>query len=164
MKIHLIAIGGSAMHNLALALHFKGYEVSGSDDQIFEPSKSRLAKHELLPNKIGWHEDKITKNIDAIILGMHAKADNPELIRAKKLNLNIYSYPEYIYEQSKNKKRIVIGGSHGKTSITAMILHVLQNMKIDCDYMVGAKLEGFDVMVKLTESAPIIILEGDEYL
>ena len=164
MKIHLIAIGGSAMHNLALALHFKGYEVSGSDDQIFEPSKSRLAKHGLLPNNIGWHEDKITKDIDAIILGMHAKADNPELIRAKKLNLNIYSYPEYIYEQSKNKKRIVIGGSHGKTSITAMILHVLQNMKIDCDYMVGAKLEGFDVMVKLTESAPIIILEGDEYL
>ena len=164
MKIHLIAIGGSAMHNLALALHFKGYEVSGSDDQIFEPSKSRLAKHELLPNKIGWHEDKITKDIDAIILGMHAKADNPELIKAKDLKLNIYSYPEYIYEQSKNKKRIVIGGSHGKTSITAMILHVLQNMKIDCDYMVGAKLEGFDVMVKLTESAPIIILEGDEYL
>ena len=164
MKIHLIAIGGSAMHNLALALHFKGYEVSGSDDQIFEPSKSRLAKHGLLPNNIGWHEDKITKDIDAIILGMHAKADNPELIRAKKLNLNIYSYPEYIYEQSKNKKRIVIGGSHGKTSITAMILHVLQNMKVDCDYMVGAKLEGFDVMVKLTESAPIIILEGDEYL
>ena len=164
MKIHLIAIGGSAMHNLALALHFKGYEVSGSDDQIFEPSKSRLAKHGLLPNKIGWHEDKITKDIDAIILGMHAKADNPELIKAKKLNLNIYSYPEYIYEQSKNKKRIVIGGSHGKTSITAMILHVLENMKIDYDYMVGAKLEGFDVMVKLTESAPIIILEGDEYL
>ena len=164
MKIHLIAIGGSAMHNLALALHFKGYEVSGSDDQIFEPSKSRLAKHGLLPNKIGWHEDKITKDIDAIILGMHAKADNPELIKAKDLKLNIYSYPEYIYEQSKNKKRIVIGGSHGKTSITAMILHVLENMKIDCDYMVGAKLEGFDVMVKLTESAPIIILEGDEYL
>ena len=164
MKIHLIAIGGSAMHNLALALHFKGYEVSGSDDQIFEPSKSRLAKHGLLPNKIGWHEDKITKGIDAIILGMHAKADNPELIKAKDLKLNIYSYPEYIYEQSKNKKRIVIGGSHGKTSITAMILHVLENMKIDCDYMVGAKLEGFDVMVKLTESAPIIILEGDEYL
>jgi len=164
MKIHLIAIGGSAMHNLALALHFKGYEVSGSDDQIFEPSKSRLAKHGLLPNKIGWDEDKITKDIDAIILGMHAKADNPELVKAKDLKLNIYSYPEYIYEQSKNKKRIVIGGSHGKTSITAMILHVLENMKIDCDYMVGAKLEGFDVMVKLTESAPIIILEGDEYL
>ena len=164
MKIHLIAIGGSAMHNLALALHFKGYEVSGSDDQIFEPSKSRLEKHGLLPNKIGWHEDRITKDIDAIILGMHAKADNPELIKAKDLKLNIYSYPEYIYEQSKNKKRIVIGGSHGKTSITAMILHVLENMKIDCDYMIGAKLEGFDVMVKLTESAPIIILEGDEYL
>ena len=164
MKIHLIAIGGSAMHNLALALHFKGYTITGSDDQIFEPSKSRLEKHGLLPKNIGWFEDNITKDLDAIILGMHAKKDNPELIKAKKLGLNIYSYPEYLYQQSKNKKRIVIGGSHGKTSITAMILHVLQNLKIECDYMVGAKLDGFDVMVKLTEEAPIIILEGDEYL
>jgi len=164
MKIHLIAIGGSAMHNLALALHFKGYTITGSDDQIFEPSKSRLEKHGLLPKNIGWFEDNITEDLDTIILGMHAKEDNPELIKAKKLNLNIYSYPEYLYQQSKNKKRVVIGGSHGKTSITAMILHVLQNLKIECDYMVGAKLDGFDVMVKLTEEAPIIILEGDEYL
>ena len=164
MKIHLIAIGGSAMHNLALALHFKGYTITGSDDQIFEPSKSRLEKHGLLPKNIGWLEDNITEDLDAIILGMHAKKDNPELIKAKKLGLNIYSYPEYLYQQSKNKKRVVIGGSHGKTSITAMILHVLQNIKIECDYMVGAKLDGFDVMVKLTEEAPIIILEGDEYL
>ena len=164
MKIHLIAIGGSAMHNLALALHFKGYTITGSDDQIFEPSKSRLEKHGLLPKKIGWFEDNITEDLDAIILGMHAKKDNPELNKAKKLGLNIYSYPEYLYQQSKNKKRVVIGGSHGKTSITAMILHVLQNLKIECDYMVGAKLDGFDVMVKLTEEAPIIILEGDEYL
>ena len=164
MKIHLIAIGGSAMHNLALALHFKRYTITGSDDQIFEPSKSRLKKHGLLPKNIGWFEDNITKDLDAIILGMHAKKDNPELIKAKKLGLNIYSYPEYLYQQSKNKKRVVIGGSHGKTSITAMILHVLQNLKIECDYMVGAKLDGFDVMVKLTEEAPIIILEGDEYL
>ena len=164
MRIHLIAIGGSAMHNLGLALHHKGYEVSGSDDQIFEPSKSRLAKENLLPKKIGWNPKIINQDIDAIILGMHAKKDNPELLKAKELNLNIFSYPEYIYEQSKNKKRVVIGGSHGKTSITAMVLHVLQNLNIECDYMVGAQLKGFDVMVKLTKNAPIIILEGDEYL
>ena len=164
MNIHLIAIGGSAMHNLALALHLKGYVITGSDDQIFEPSKSRLAKHNLLPKKIGWNPNLISKKIDAVIVGMHAKKDNPELLKAKTLNLNIFSYPEYIYEQSKKKKRVVIGGSHGKTSITAMILHVLQNLKIDCDYMVGAQLKGFDVMVKLTDDAPIIILEGDEYL
>ena len=164
MKIHLIAIGGSAMHNLALALHYKGYSVTGSDDQIFEPSKSRLSEQGLLPRKIGWYEENITTDIDAIILGMHAKEDNPELLKAKELNLNIYSYPEYIYEQSKKKKRVVIGGSHGKTSITAMILHVLQHLNIECDYMVGAQLKGFDVMVKLTDHAPIIILEGDEYL
>ena len=164
MRIHLIAIGGSAMHNLALALHYKRYHVTGSDDQIFEPSKSRLEKEQLLPKKMGWNKNVITKDIDAIIIGMHAKDDNPELIRAKELGLKIYSYPEYIYEQSKTKKRVVVGGSHGKTSITAMILHVLQNLNIDCDYMVGAQLKGFDVMVKLTENAPIIILEGDEYL
>ena len=164
MRIHLIAIGGSAMHNLAIALKNKGYNVTGSDDQIFEPSKSRLEKNNLLPNIIGWNIDKIDKSIDAIILGMHAKKNNPELIKAKELNLDIFSYPEYIYEQSKNKKRVVIAGSHGKTSITAMILHVLQNLNIDCDYMVGAQLKGFDVMVKLTNNAPIIILEGDEYL
>jgi UDP-N-acetylmuramate: L-alanyl-gamma-D-glutamyl-meso-diaminopimelate ligase len=164
MRIHLIAIGGSAMHNMALALIHKGFEVTGSDDAIFEPSKSRLEKHDLLPKKMGWFPNKITTDLDAIILGMHARKDNPEMLKAKELNIPIYSYPEYIYEQSKNKKRVVIGGSHGKTSITAMILHVLQNLNINCDYMVGAQLEGFDTMVKLTHDAPIIILEGDEYL
>jgi len=164
MRIHLIAIGGSAMHNMALAVHHKGFEVTGSDDAIFSPSKERLEKQGLLPKEMGWFEEKITADLDAIILGMHARIDNPELKRAKELNIPIYSYPEYIYEQCKNKKRVVIGGSHGKTSITAMILHVLQSLNIDCDYMVGAQLEGFDTMVKLTHEAPIIILEGDEYL
>ena len=164
MKIHLIAIGGSAMHNMALALHQKGFKVTGSDDAIFSPSKERLEKYCLMPTKMGWFPNKITTDLDAIILGMHAREDNPELNKAKELNIPIYSYPEYIYEQSKHKKRVVIGGSHGKTSITAMILHVLQNLNIDCDYMVGAQLEGFDTMVRLTHEAPIIILEGDEYL
>ena len=158
MKIHLIAIGGSAMHNMALALHHKGYQVSGSDDAIFSPSKERLDKHGLLPKEIGWFPEKITSELDAIILGMHAREDNPELIKAKALGIPIFSYPEYIYEQSKNKKRVVIGGSHGKTSITAMILHVLQNLNVNCDYMVGAQLEGFDTMVKLTHDSSIIIL------
>jgi UDP-N-acetylmuramate: L-alanyl-gamma-D-glutamyl-meso-diaminopimelate ligase len=164
VKIHLIAIGGSAMHNIALALHHKGYEITGSDDAIFSPSKERLEKHGLLPKEMGWFTKKITSDLDAIILGMHARADNPEMLKAKQLNIPIYSYPEYIYEQSKNKKRVVIGGSHGKTSITAMILYVLQHLNMDCDYMVGAQLEGFETMVKLTHDAPIIILEGDEYL
>ena len=164
MKVHLIAIGGSAMHNMALALHHKGFDVSGSDDAIFEPSKSRLDSHGLLPEEMGWFPDKISKDLDAIILGMHARIDNPELLRAQELNIPIFSYPEYIYEQSKTKKRVVIGGSHGKTSITAMVLHVLNYMQLDCDFMVGAQLEGFDTMVKLTKEAPIIILEGDEYL
>jgi UDP-N-acetylmuramate: L-alanyl-gamma-D-glutamyl-meso-diaminopimelate ligase len=164
MKIHLIAIGGSAMHNMALALHHKGFTITGSDDAIFSPSKDRLKQFGLLPPTMGWFPDKITKDLDAIILGMHARENNPELKIAKELNIPIYSYPEYIYEQSKNKKRVVIGGSHGKTSITAMILHVLQNLEIDCDYMVGAQLEGFDTMVKLSNNAPVIILEGDEYL
>ena len=164
MKIHLIAIGGSAMHNMALALHHKGFDVTGSDDAIFSPSKERLAKYNLLPNEMGWFVSKITSDLDAIILGMHAREDNPELAKAKELNITIFSYPEYIYEQSKNKKRVVIGGSHGKTSITAMILHVLENLNMDSDYMVGAQLEGFDTMVKLSHDATIIILEGDEYL
>ena len=164
MKIHLIAIGGSAMHNIALALHQKGFEITGSDDAIFSPSKERLSEHNLLPEKMGWFPSKITTELDAVILGMHAKEDNAELKKAQALNIPIFSYPEYIYLQSQNKKRIVIGGSHGKTSITAMILHVLRNLNIDCDYMVGAQLEGFNTMVKLTENAPIIILEGDEYL
>ena len=163
MNIHFIAIGGSAMHNLAIALHKKGYKVTGSDDEIFEPSKSRLAKHGLLPKTEGWKEENIHTDLDSVILGMHARNDNPELIKAKTLGLKIYSYPEYIYEQSKNKTRVVIGGSHGKTSITAMVLHVLQKTNVDADYMVGAQLEGFETMVKITD-APVIILEGDEYL
>ncbi len=164
MRVHLIAIGGSAMHNMALALQEKGYEVSGSDDEINEPSKSRLAKKGLLPEAIGWFPEKINKNIDAIILGMHARADNPELIKAKELGIKIYSYPEFIYEATKEKTRIVIGGSHGKTTITAMILHVLNYNKVNSDFMVGAQLEGFDTMVKLTKEAKVAVIEGDEYL
>jgi UDP-N-acetylmuramate: L-alanyl-gamma-D-glutamyl-meso-diaminopimelate ligase len=164
MNVHFIAIGGSAMHNLAIALHKKGYRVCGSDDEIFEPAKSRLSGYGLLPEREGWDPDKITGKLDAVILGMHARGDNPELIRAKELNLRIYSYPEFLYEQSKTKKRIVIGGSHGKTTITAMILHVLRDCGIDCDYLVGAQLEGFDVMVRITDEAPIMVFEGDEYL
>ncbi len=152
------------MHNLAIALRRKGVEVTGSDDEIFEPSLSRLSKEGLLPEKMGWFPDIITTEIDAIILGMHAHADNPELLRAKELNIPIYSYPEFLFEQSKNKTRVVIGGSHGKTTITSMILHVCQVLNVEVDYMVGAQLEGYDCMVKLTESAPFIILEGDEYL
>lgn len=164
MRAHFIAIGGSAMHNLAIALHLKGYEVTGSDDEIFEPSKSRLDKYGLLPDSIGWDANRITKNIDSVILGMHARKDNPELKKAQELGLKIYSYPEYIYEQTKDKTRVVIGGSHGKTSITSMILHVLNYHNIENDYMVGAQLEGFECMVRLSETAKVAILEGDEYL
>jgi UDP-N-acetylmuramate: L-alanyl-gamma-D-glutamyl-meso-diaminopimelate ligase len=164
MRTHFIAIGGAAMHNLALALHNKGYQVTGSDDAIFEPSKSRLDKKGLLPIELGWFPDKITTDIESIILGMHAKADNPELLKAQELGLKIYSYPEFLYEQSKNKTRVVIGGSHGKTTITSMILHVMHYHNIEVDYMVGAQLEGFDTMVHLTESNDFIVLEGDEYL
>ena len=164
MKIHFIAIGGSAMHNLAIALKLKGYTITGSDDLINDPSKSRLKKYNLLPEEEGWFSEKISSDIDAIVLGMHAKEDNPELIKAKELGLQIYSYPEFIYNQSKDKIRIVIGGSHGKTSITSLILHVLKEQNIDADYMVGAQLEGFEVMVKLSESSKYIVLEGDEYL
>lgn len=164
MNIHFIAIGGSAMHNLALALHQKGDTITGSDDAIFEPSKSRLKKKGLLPEEEGWFEEKISPNLDAVILGMHAKADNPELMEAKKLGLKIYSYPEFLFEQSKNKTRVVIGGSHGKTTITSMILHVLNYHEIAVDYMVGAQLEGFDTMVHLTDENEFIVLEGDEYL
>ena len=164
MNIHFIAIGGSAMHNLALALHHKGYKVTGSDDTIFEPSKSRLSKHNLLPETFGWFPERITNSLDAVILGMHAKADNPELLKAKELGLKIYSYPEFLYEQSKQKTRVVIGGSHGKTTITAMILHVMNYHDKEVDYMVGAQLEGFDTMVHLTEENDFIVLEGDEYL
>jgi len=164
MKIHFIAIGGSAMHNLALALEHKGYVVTGSDDIIFEPSKGRLLAKGLLPEAFGWYPEKITTNLDAVILGMHAKPDNPELLKAQELGLTIYSYPEFLYEQSKNKTRVVIGGSHGKTTITSMILHVLNYHDKAVDYMVGAQLDGFDRMVHLTEENDFIILEGDEYL
>ena len=164
MNIHFIAIGGAAMHNLALALYQKGYEITGSDDTIHNPSKSRLESKGLLPTTFGWFPDKVTIDLDAVILGMHAKADNPELLKAQELGVKIYSYPEFLYEQSKNKTRVVIGGSHGKTSITSMILHVLHYHDRDVDYMVGAQLEGFETMVHLTEDNDFIVLEGDEYL
>ncbi|WP_379965681.1 UDP-N-acetylmuramate--L-alanine ligase [Epilithonimonas sp. UC225_85] len=164
MKTHFIAIGGSAMHNLAIALKDKGYQVTGSDDAIFEPSRSRLEKKGILPKELGWFPEKLTSDIDAVILGMHAHADNPELAKAKELGLKIYSYPEFLYEQSKEKTRVVIGGSHGKTTITSMILHVLNFHHKDIDYMVGAQLEGFDCMVKITNDNDFMILEGDEYL
>jgi UDP-N-acetylmuramate: L-alanyl-gamma-D-glutamyl-meso-diaminopimelate ligase len=164
MHIHFIAIGGAAMHNLAIALHKKGYKVTGSDDEIFDPSKSRLEKYSLLPETFGWFPEKINGDIDVIILGMHARKDNPELLKAQKLGLKVYSYPEYLYEQCKNKKRVVIGGSHGKTTITSMIMHVLKKLDYTFDYMVGAQIEGFDTMVNLSHDAPIAIFEGDEYL
>lgn len=164
LKVHFIAIGGSAMHNLAIALNRKGYQVSGSDDEIFEPSRSRLDREGILPATIGWAPEKITADLHAVILGMHARADNPELLKAKELGLPIYSYPEYLYEQSKDKLRIVIGGSHGKTTITSMLLHVVKEKGLNVDYMVGAQLEGYDCMVKLSEDASAMILEGDEYL
>lgn len=164
MRIHFIAIGGSAMHNLALALSDKGYQISGSDDVIFEPSRTRLQAAGLLPEAMGWFPEKIDTGLDAVILGMHAKADNPELLRARELGLTVYSYPEFLYEQSRNKTRVVIGGSHGKTTITSMILHVLRYWDIETDFMVGAQLEGFDRMVHLTDTNEFIVLEGDEYL
>jgi len=161
-KVHFIAVGGSVMHNLALALKQKGFVVSGSDDELFEPSKSRLLSNGILTD-IGWNPEKITTDLDAVIIGMHAKKDNPELIKAQELQLPIYSFPEYIYKQSIDKQRIVIAGSHGKTSVTAMVLHVLKHAKKAFDYAVGAQLDGFDTMVQLSD-APIIIIEGDEYL
>ena len=164
MRIHFIAIGGSAMHNLAIALHRKGNQVTGSDDAIYEPSRSRLDKEGLLPQSLGWDASRIDASIDTIILGMHAKADNPELLAAKALTLPIYSYPEYLYEATKEKTRVVIGGSHGKTSITAMILHVLDYWDLPVDYMVGAQLDGFEIMTHLTENNEFVVLEGDEYL
>lgn len=164
MNVHFIAIGGSAMHNLAIALSRKGANVTGSDDELFEPSRTRLENQGILPSAIGWFPERITENLDAVILGMHAREDNPELLKAKELNIPIYSYPEYLYEQSKNKYRIVIGGSHGKTTITSMLLHVVNALGLNVDYMVGAQLEGYDCMVRLSDEAPFMILEGDEYL
>ena len=152
------------MHNLAIALHLKGYHVTGSDDEIFDPARGRLQRYGLLPDSFGWHPERVTPDLDAIVLGMHAREDNPELLRAQELGLKIYSYPEYLYEQSKDKTRVVIGGSHGKTTTTAMILHVLQHCGIEADYMVGAQLEGFEVMVRLSETAKVMVIEGDEYL
>jgi UDP-N-acetylmuramate: L-alanyl-gamma-D-glutamyl-meso-diaminopimelate ligase len=163
-KIHFIAIGGSAMHNLALALKAKGYQISGSDDAIFEPSKSRLQNAGLLPDAMGWFSEKITLDLEGVILGMHAKKDNPELLAAQEKGVPIYSYPEFLYEQSKDKTRVVIAGSHGKTSITAMVLHVLNYHDQEVDFMVGAQLEGFDTMVHLTEHNDFMLIEGDEYL
>lgn len=163
MRIHFISIGGAVMHNMAIALQNMGNIVSGSDDEIFEPALSRLRSNGLLPEKSGWDEVNIDNSIDFIILGMHARNDNPELIKAKKLGIKIFSFPEYVYEHSKNKTRLVVAGSHGKTSTTAMIMHVLKYYNIDFDYLVGSQLEGFETMVKLSD-APIIVIEGDEYL
>jgi UDP-N-acetylmuramate: L-alanyl-gamma-D-glutamyl-meso-diaminopimelate ligase len=164
MRVHFIAIGGAVMHNLAIALHKKGYHVTGSDDEIFEPSRSRLAENGILPGKQGWYPENITGEIDTVILGMHARGDNPELIRARELGLKIMSFPEYLYEQTKNKKRIVIAGSHGKTTTTAMIMHVFRFLGINFDYMVGSIIDGFDTMVGLSDSSEVAVLEGDEYL
>src|SRR5215204_3707300 len=162
MKVHFIAIGGSVMHQLALALKQKGYIVTGSDDEIFEPAKSNLEKAGLLPPETGWFPEKINESLDSIILGMHAKQDNPELLKARTLNLKIYSFPEYIFQESRQKTRVVVGGSHGKTTTTSMIMHVLKNAGKQFDYLVGAKLDGFDQSVNITD-APVIICEGDEY-
>ncbi|MFW5821533.1 MAG: UDP-N-acetylmuramate--L-alanine ligase [Bacteroidota bacterium] len=164
MKIHFIAIGGAVMHNLAIALFKKAYEITGSDDEIFEPSRSRLQKYGLLPPEWGWFPEKISNETNAVILGMHARKDNPELKRAQELNIKIYSFPEYLYEQTKNKKRVVIAGSHGKTTITSMVMHVLRDQEISFDYMVGSQLEGFETMVGLHEDSEIAVFEGDEYL
>lgn len=162
MKIHFISIGGSVMHQLAIALKRKGYQITGSDDEIFEPAKGNLAKEGILPEEIGWQPNKITDDLDAVILGMHAKADNPELLRAKELGVSIYSFPEYIFQESKKKTRVVVGGSHGKTTTTSMIMHVLKETGKDFDYLVGARLQGFDQSVDIT-NAPVIVCEGDEY-
>ncbi|MGZ5255162.1 MAG: UDP-N-acetylmuramate--L-alanine ligase, partial [Flavitalea sp.] len=162
MKVHFIAIGGSVMHQLAIALSKKGYQVSGSDDEIFEPASSNLKEQGILPDLNGWFPEKIKNDLDAVILGMHARADNPELIKTRELGLKIYSFPEYIYQESQNKKRLIVGGSHGKTTTTAMIMHVLRANQQAFDYLVGARLDGFDQSVNLTD-APLIVCEGDEY-
>jgi UDP-N-acetylmuramate: L-alanyl-gamma-D-glutamyl-meso-diaminopimelate ligase len=162
-KIHFIAIGGAAMHNLAIDLHNRGFQITGSDDEIYEPSRTLLAEKGILPAEMGWFPEKITSDLSCVILGMHARVDNPELLKAQELGIKIYSYPEFIYSQSLHKQRVVIAGSHGKTSITSMILHVLKFHNRKFDYMVGARIEGFDTMAKLSD-APVIVIEGDEYL
>jgi UDP-N-acetylmuramate: L-alanyl-gamma-D-glutamyl-meso-diaminopimelate ligase len=164
MKIHFIAIGGAVMHNLAIALHLKGYDITGSDDEIFEPSRSRLASYSLLPEYYGWHPERITNNIDVVILGMHAKVDNPELLKAIDSKVRIMSFPEFLYEQTKDKKRIVVAGSHGKTTTTAMIMHVFKTLGVKYDFMVGSSISGYETMVSLSEESEIAVLEGDEYL
>lgn len=164
MRVHFIAIGGAVMHNLAIALKRKGYSVTGSDDEIFEPSRSRLASYGLLPVKYGWYPEKITPDIDIVILGMHAKAENPELLRAQELGVKIMSFPEFIYDQTKNIKRIVVAGSHGKTTTTAMIMHVLKTTGVKFDFMVGSLIDGYDTMVGLSDDSAVAVLEGDEYL
>ena len=164
MRVHFIAVGGAVMHNIAIALHRKGYLVTGSDDEIFEPSYSRLALCGLLPKEFGWHPEKLTTDLDTVILGMHARADNPELLRAIELGLKIMSFPEFLYKQTKNKKRIVIAGSHGKTTTTAMIMHVFKNLGLKFDFMVGSSIDGFDTMVGLSDDSPVAVFEGDEYL
>jgi UDP-N-acetylmuramate: L-alanyl-gamma-D-glutamyl-meso-diaminopimelate ligase len=163
-RIHFISIGGAVMHNMAIALHKKGYIITGSDDEIYEPAKSRLAKYGILPTEIGWNTQNIHSGLDAVILGMHAKADNPEIAKAKELGLKIYSFPEYMFEQTKEKKRIIVGGSHGKTTTTAMILHVLNHYQKKFDYLVGSQLEGFETMVGFLEDSELAVFEGDEYL
>lgn len=162
-KVHFISIGGSVMHNLALELHRKGFHITGSDDEIYEPSRTRLADKGLLPAEMGWFPEKVTKDLNYVIVGMHARTDNPELKRARELGLTVYSYPEFVYSQSEDKQRVVIAGSHGKTTITSMILHVLRHSQRKFNYLVGAQLEGFDTMVRLDSDAPVIIIEGDEY-
>jgi UDP-N-acetylmuramate: L-alanyl-gamma-D-glutamyl-meso-diaminopimelate ligase len=162
MNVHFIAIGGSVMHQLAISLKKKGYRVTGSDDEIFEPARTNLDNEQLMPGQMGWHPDRITADIDAVILGMHAKEDNPELQKAKELGLKIYSFPEYIYNESRTKIRVAIGGSHGKTSTTAMVMHALRKAGKSFDYLVGAKLEGFDQSVSITD-APVMVCEADEY-
>ncbi|MCX6333116.1 MAG: Mur ligase family protein, partial [Bacteroidia bacterium] len=164
MQVHFIAIGGAVMHNLAIALHKKGFRVTGSDDEIFEPSRSRLAEYGLLPEKEGWDAGRVSKEIETVILGMHAKADNPELIKARELGIKIMSFPEYLYEQTKNKKRIVVAGSHGKTTTTAMIMHVFKYSGIKFDYMVGSSIDGYETMVGLSDDSEFAVIEGDEYL
>lgn len=163
MKVHFIAIGGSVMSNLAVSMAKLGHQISGSDDQIVQPSKSQLMDAGLMPERIGWDPDKITEDLDAVILGKHATADNPELAKAQELGVKIYSFPEFVYEQSADKTRVVIAGTYGKTTIISMIMHVLKKLNRDFDYLVGAKLEGFDSLIRLTSTAPIILIEGDEY-
>jgi UDP-N-acetylmuramate: L-alanyl-gamma-D-glutamyl-meso-diaminopimelate ligase len=162
MKIHFTSIGGSVMHQLAIALKRKGYQITGSDDEIFEPARGNLDSEDILPKELGWKPELIDSTLDAVILGMHARADNPELLKARELGVPIYSFPEYIYQESLQKTRVIVGGSHGKTTTTSMIMHVLRSANVDFDYLVGARLQGFDQSVKITD-APVIVCEGDEY-